>query len=342
MKKLMILLMVFALTACGSNSIQKGSNSTPKDDKTLVVYSPNSQAMIDALIPMFEKETGIQVKLISAGTGELIKRIETEKDNPYADVMFGGSKAQALGYPDLFANYVSTNNNDMMPGHQNVGGFLTPYVADGSCILVNADLIGDIKIEGYQDLLNPKLKGKIIGADPASSSSAFAQLTNMLKAMGGDYTSDKGWNYVSELVKNMEGKVASSSGAVHKGVADGEYTVGITYEDPSANYVRDGAPVKIVYPKEGTVYLDAGVEIIKNAKHMENAKILVDFLTSKEAQDTMGMKLTNRPLRKDVQLGSYMTPLDKIKTITEDENYVKDHRDQILEKYKAIYTSAQG
>ncbi len=35
-----------------------------------------------------------------------------------------------------------------------------------------------MNIEGYNDLLKPELKGKIATADPANSSSAFAQLTN--------------------------------------------------------------------------------------------------------------------------------------------------------------------
>ncbi len=46
----------------------------------------------------------------------------------------------------------------------------------------------------------------------------------------------------------------------------------LTYEDPSVSYVRDGAPVKVVYPKEGTIYGDANSAIIKGAKNLENAK----------------------------------------------------------------------
>ncbi|MBS4206573.1 ABC transporter substrate-binding protein [Bacillus sp. FJAT-50079] len=332
---LSVLCLCLFIAACSNGGDKKA------DSDKLVIYSPNSEDIINTLIPMFEKESGVKVELISAGTGELIKRIQSEKDNPYADIMFGGSKAQALGYPELFEEYVSKNNDDMLPDHRNVDGFLTPYIADGSVILVNTDLIGDIKIEGYEDLLNPELKGKIAAADPASSSSAFAQLTNMLKAMGGDYTSDKGWDYVGKLIENLDGKVASGSGAVHKGVADGEYVVGLTYEDPSASYVRDGAPVKIVYPKEGAVFLDAGVEIIKGSKNLDNAKKFIDFITSKEAQDAFGTQLTNRPLRTDVELGDHMTPLADINIIEEDEDYVKEHRDDIVKKYIDVFTEAQ-
>ncbi|MDO7863952.1 extracellular solute-binding protein [Brochothrix thermosphacta] len=333
------LVLVTLLAACGNGDSAKNKDS--KKDNTLVVYSPNSENIVNTLIPMFEDETGIKVELVSAGTGELLKRISSEKDKPYADVMFGGLNKSKLTNEDLFEKYTSKNDKEMLTGHQNIDGVLTPYITDGSNILVNTDLIGDIKVESYEDLLNPKLKGKIAAADPASSSSAFAQLTNMLLAVGGDYNSQKGWDYVGKLIENLDGKVANGSGAVHKGVADGEFAVGLTYEDPSASYVRDGAPVKVVYPKEGSVYLDASLGIIKNAKHKENAEKFVDFMTSKEAQDVFGNDLTNRPLRKDAKLGDHMTPMKDIKTLEEDEDYVQKNKDKIVKEYTELFTKKQ-
>ncbi len=77
-------------------------------------------------------------------------------------------------------------------------GYSTPYTLDGSVLIVNPDLTKGMNIEGYSDLIKPELKGKIATADPANSSSAFAQLTNMLQAEGG-YADDKAWTYVKDL-----------------------------------------------------------------------------------------------------------------------------------------------
>ena len=44
--------------------------------------------------------------------------------------------------------------------YKNKCGFITGNVLDGSVLIVNTDLIGDIKIEGYEDLLNPALKAR--------------------------------------------------------------------------------------------------------------------------------------------------------------------------------------
>lgn len=290
---------------------------------------------------MFEKQTGITVELVSAGTGELIKRLQSEKEKPYADVMFGGSKALMLSNTDLFEEYVSPNDKNLLDGHHNESGFMTSYISDGSVLLVNTNLVGDIKIESYEDLLNPKLKGKIATADPASSSSAFAQLTNMLKAKGGDYTAEPGWNYVGELIKNLDGKIASGSSAAHKSVADGEYVVALTYEDPSASYIKSGAPVKIVYPNEGAVFLDAVAGIVKGSKNEENAQKFIDFIISQEAQDAFGTQLTNRPLLKDAKLGTHMKPMNEINMIEEDGDYVREHKSEIIERYTDLFTSLQ-
>lgn len=185
-----------ALSACGGSSASTSSagstaastaasGSAAQGGGDLVIYSPNSEGLLNATIPLFEEKYGVNVELIQAGTGELVKRIQSEKNDPYADVLFGGSWSLMYTNEDLWEPYVSANDANVIDAYKNKCGFITGNVLDGSVLIVNTDLLGDIKIEGYEDLLNPALKGKIATADPANSSSAFAHLTNMLLAMGG-------------------------------------------------------------------------------------------------------------------------------------------------------------
>ena len=190
-----------ALSACGGSSASTSSagstaastaasGTAAQGGGDIVIYSPNSEGLLNATIPLFEEKYGVNVELIQAGTGELVKRIQSEKNDPYADVLFGGSWSLMYTNEDLWEPYVSANDGNVIDAYKNKCGFITGNVLDGSVLIVNTDLIGDIKIEGYEDLLNPALKGKIATADPANSSSAFAHLTNMLLAMGG-YEDDK-------------------------------------------------------------------------------------------------------------------------------------------------------
>lgn len=346
MKKLLALLitfvMLFSVTGCGkTEQASKGDDKAATEEKStdkLVVYSPNSEGLIKATIPLFEQKYGVKVELIQAGTGELIKRLTSEKDDPYADVMFGGARSQFVSNSDLFEKYVSPNDKNVVEAYQNTLGYATSYVLDGSVLIVNKNLKGNIKIDSYEDLLNPALKGKIATADPASSSSAFAQLTNILLAKGG-YEDAGAWDYVKKLFTNIDGKISSGSSGVYKSVADGEMIVGLSYEDPCEQLVRDGAPVEVVYPTEGAVYLPATAGIIKGAKNMKNAKLFIDFIISEEVQNIYGTTLTNRPVIKNVKVADYMTPFDKIKTINEDTEYVNKNKNAIVEKYKETFAS---
>ncbi len=307
----------------------------------LVIYSPNSEGLMNATIPLFEEKYGVNVEVIQAGTGELVKRIQSEQNDPYGDILFGGSWSLAYDNQDLWEPYVSVNNDNVIDAYKNTCGFITGNVLDGSVLIVNTDLLGDIQINGYNDLLNPELKGKIATADPANSSSAFAQLTNMLLAMGG-YEDDAAWKYVEDLFANIDGKICESSSSVYKGVADGEYVVGLSYEDPCAQLVKDGAPVKIVYPEEGTVYLPASATIIKGAKNMDNAKLFIDFILSDEVQNIWGSTLTNRPVMQDAETNDFMIPMSDIKVIEEDIPYVSGHKQEIVDRYMETFTDLQS
>ncbi len=145
---LICFLVTFALFAEGALE-----ESTAAASDKLVVYSPNSDGLLNATIPAFEKKYGVKVEVISAGTGELFKRLQGEANNPYADVAFGGAHATYMINKDLFEPYTSKNNDKMMEIYRNKTGFITPYVLDGSVILINKTLIGDIKINGYKQLL---------------------------------------------------------------------------------------------------------------------------------------------------------------------------------------------
>ena len=103
---LMVLGIVLSLVACTSEPAEPVEEATDK----LVVYTPNSEGIINAVIPLFEQTYGVEVELIQAGTGELMTRLQSEASAHYADVMFGGSKSQFAANPDIFQDYVSEND----------------------------------------------------------------------------------------------------------------------------------------------------------------------------------------------------------------------------------------
>ena len=331
MKKIISILIVLSL--CFGCSSEKSESSN-----ALVIYCPHPLDFINPLVDDFKaKNPGINVDVIAAGTGELLKRVESEKDNPLGDILWGGSLNTIRLKTDLFENYTSTNEVNIAEFYKNVEGPITRFTTIPSVLMVNTNLSKNIKIEGYADLLNPALKGKIACADPSASSSSFEHLVNMLYAMGNG-NPEKGWDYVKKLCANLDGKLLSGSSAVYKGVADGEYAVGLTFEEGGANYVVSGSPVKLVYMKEGVVFKADGIYIIKNAKNMENAKKFVDYATSYDAQKTINEKLNRRSVRDDLPPSEILLSVDKINVIKDDDATVEANKQNWLNKFKDIFT----
>ena len=332
--KRIIITTLFTLSLCLGCSSEK--SDTGKN--ALVIYVSHPLVIVNPLVDDFKaKNPDINVDVIAAGTGELIKRVESEKSNPLGDVFWGGSLNTIKPKADLFENYITTNEASFLEEYKNVEGSITRFTTMPSVIMVHTNLAKNIKIEGYEDLLNPALKGKIACADPLTSASSFEHLDNMLYAMGNG-NPEKGWDYVKKLCANLDGKLLSGSSAVYKGVADGEYTVGLTFEEGGANYVVSGSPVKLVYMKEGVVFKADGIYIIKNAKNMENAKKFVDYATSYDAQKTINEKLNRRSVRDDLPPSEILLSVDKINVIKDDDATVEANKQNWLNKFKDIFT----
>ena len=139
--------------------------------------------------------------MIVAGTGALQKRVASEKDNPLGDILWAADQTMLESSKDLFMQYVSPEDKNMGDAFKNKTGYFSPAFADPTVLIVNTNLLGDMKLDSFEDLLNPALKGKIASGDPANSSSAFQCLMAMLYANGkdGDPMSPEAWAYVCLL-----------------------------------------------------------------------------------------------------------------------------------------------
>lgn len=329
MKKLLSIILS-ALLLCGLAVSSLAEEPTPTG--TLVLYSPLTTSMIENMLSMFEQDTGIKTECLAMGTGDALKRIISEAENPQCDILWSGTIGTVGSSGEYFQDYTCANEDAFFDTYKNVEGNLTRFDCVPSVIMINTDLIGDIEIKGYKDLLNPELKGKIVFANPQASSSSFEHLVNMLYAMGTD-GQPNGWDYVKEFCKQLPKGVVNSSSAVYKGVADGEYAVGLTFEQGAATYVSQGN-IKLVYMEEGVIIRGDGVYIVKDAPNLHSARAFVDWLTSYKAQDYMNSTQFRRTIRKDVPETEVMASMSSIKVIEDDEKIASANKKEWVEAFQ--------
>ena len=348
MKKLLMLLlavmMVLSLSACSKKGEEGGEEEV--GGGSLVIYSPNSDALVE-VAETFGEKYGIEVDIQSMRTGECTERIASEANNPQADVMYGGvNYAVALNYADYFETYVATGDDKLEVAYQNTNGVATHYCLDGSgALLVNEKVFRELGLDpdefkGYEDLLWPELKGHIAMGDPTASASSWAELTNMLLVMGDEPYDEKAWEFVGKFIDQISGIIGSSS-TIYKGTVDGEYAVGVSYEDGCMSMLVSGAKdVRLVYPEEGAVWLPAGVAIVKGAPNMENAKLFVDWLISEEGQYEIA-KTTARPVITSIpNTTDLMPPFSEINVAYEDMKLCGENKEAWQARWTEMFTAA--
>ncbi len=321
MRRFYIIIAIAVMLALASMGLYFGLAGRPgvtREDNKVVVASPHPIEFMKPLINEFESETGIVVEVKKCGTSEAIDMM-TSGEN--VDLLWGGSVLSVGAYNDYFMPYISQNYDSFSPEFKNLGNGITCFTDVPSVLMVNTDLIGDIKIEGYEDLLDPALTGKIAFADPGKSSSSFEQLVNMLYAMG-DGNPDNGWDYVEALTHQLQGNLLTSSSAVYEGVSAGKYIVGLTFEEAAITMLKTGKHVKIIYMNEGVVSTPDGLYINKNASHVDNAKAFVDFMTDEHVQRYISNNLGRRSVRADVTASGLVSPKSDINIIEVDKKLV--------------------
>ena len=325
-KKIISLALVPALlaglSACGNADMTQDTNR-------VTVVSPHPVDFMKPLVKEFETETGISVEIIKAGTSEAIERIQSGEA---IDVLWGGSVLSVGSYDSSFAEYRTVNRKAFADDFKNMPETITCFTDVPSVLIVNTDLIGDIEINGYEDLLDQRLKGKIAFASPARSSSSFEHLVNMLYAMGsGD--PEKGWDYARRFAGQLKGNLVSGSSEVYKGVAAGRYIVGLTFEEAAVTMLKSGKHVEIVYMEEGVVSTPDGLYINKNAPNRENAEAFVDFMTAVDTQNYIVKELGRRSVRIDVPESALVAPKKELNLIGVDPEQVTANKDRWAQEF---------
>ena len=286
---------------------EAAGEKAPEDYKgTVVVYSPHDADPLNAGVNLFmEKYPNVKVEVVAAGTGELCNRIAAETANPIADVLWGGGADSLAAFKEYFEPYVCANDEFIGAAYKDPDGLWIGESPLPMVIFYNKDLIekdGLTIPETWEDLTKPEWKGKIAYCLPSKSGSAYTQLCTMILGHGGK---EDGWDFIKKLYDNLDGKIVDSSGKCHKMVADGEFYVGLTLEKAAVQY-KDDPSVGFVYPKDGTSAVPDGVALVKGCPNEENAKLFIDFVTSKECQTEQSENWGRRPVRSDMEVGEGM------------------------------------
>ena len=298
----------------------------------VVLYSSNPSELLDLVSKGFQAKTGIKVSIVRMGTGEAMKRIAAEKNKPLADVFWSGDVAVLENAKENFQPYRSPEAKGLPAGYVEKEGRWTASNAHVMIIMTNKSQVKEQEMpKTWKDLFNPKWKGKVVMANPEKSGSAYAQVYGLYKLYG--------WDGLKQLINNA--KVLDSSSLIYKGVAAGEYPLGITMEYAAHRYIVGGDKnVGIIYPADGAFVAPEAAGVVMNCPNPEEAKKFIDYLLSKPVVDEIFAKFSRRPARPDAGEAEGLPSLKAIPVLKSfDPIEANTLEKELLKKWKEIILS---
>jgi iron(III) transport system substrate-binding protein len=300
----LLVAILFAFTACSGATGQLDAaavagENTVLEDK-VVIYSTHGEAMLELAAVEFEKETGVAVEYINL-KGELADRVRAEKENPQADIMYGGASSIFMELKDegLYEPYEPSWAKEVAPlfkdaEHHWFGTIQTPVM-----IFYNADVIAkdDAPLD-WADLTNARYKEQLVFRN-ALSSSARATFSSLLQQFERSNEFEAGWAFMKDLDANT--KQYYSSGALMF-QAIGRKEAGISFATLNSiidNKIKNNIPLEVVDAKSGSPVITDGIAMIKNAKHPNAAKAFMEFAGSAEFQAMLANEFNRMPTHPD-------------------------------------------
>ncbi|SNT76161.1 ABC transporter substrate-binding protein [Paracoccus seriniphilus] len=335
----------FAISAL---ALAAGLAASAAAAEELNVVCSNEQTWCDLMAQNFQIDTGIDVAMVRKSTGEVLAQLRAEKGNPKVDVWWGGT-----GDPHIIAASEGlTTASDV-----DVSGLLgwaqnMTEMTEGRAVGVHVGLLGfiyntevlaekDLPAPAcWRDLAKPEYKGEIQVANPNSSGTAYTELATLVQLFG----EDEAIKLLADIGANVNQYTKSGSAPV-KATARGETTIGIGFMHDMVKLKKEGFPVELVAPCEGTGYELGAVSIVAGTPHFESARKWVEYVTSAKGQSAgLEVGVYNIPSNPGAETDPDAPDMASVKLIDYDfATYgASETRERLLERWEKDVKGSGG
>jgi len=233
----------------------------------------------------FQKKYGITVNYIRADASEVALRVlnEAHAGKVQADVVDGTLTTPALKKEGLIMKWVPDSAGRLPKQYVDPDDY---WVATNLYVLTpgfNTDLVPKgTEPKTYQDLLDPKWKGKMVWSSSSGSSSGAPGFVGTVLA---DMGEQKGMDYLHALAKQNIAGLGVSARQVLDQVIAGEYSIALQiFNNHPVISAATGAPVAWI-PMNPAMGVLSVISVTAGAPHPSAGKLLVDFLASPDGQN---------------------------------------------------------
>lgn len=308
MKKLSMILSIFILCSCVNES-----------NNELTIYTSRQPQLIEPIIEDFYKDTGIKVNLLSGNAQELMERIDIEGEDSAADIFMtvdAGVLWQA-SERDIFSKTDSEILENNIPNHlRDPNNQWFGFSKRARTIVYANDQFSESDFSTYEDLSKPKWSGKL-----CLRTSKKVYNRSLISSMINEYGFENAKEVVSGWVSNLATEVFSNDTNALKAVSSGQCGVTIVNTYYFARLLGDPKydNLSIFWANQddrGVHVNISGAGILKTSKNKANAKKLLEYFASEDAQDFYASANKEYPVIDDALIDKSIKSWGKFKEDT--------------------------
>ena len=321
----------------GAEDQSKLIEGAKKEGKVVYWSSGLTPELVKAIEAGFKKRYGFpqnfEVVFSAARTTEMVAKVsqELKARRLTADIIAGCMPE--FFYDLLRAGEVMKYESPEYKYFKNIKGLLYEpgyWVPTNSMSFVPTWNPKHIKkgITKYTDLLDPQFKGLMVSGDPIKSESNLMYYMGLRKILNKEFMQKLARQNITWLERMPD---------VTTRVVTGELPVAFLGNNRTA-YVAamEGAEIKVHYPQEGVVILSNPFVPLAKAPHPNAAKLLIDYVSSKEGQSLMVEKSGYFVGREDVPIPpkalEFTPPFSKINIIPMDWKSITEKETEAARK----------
>jgi iron(III) transport system substrate-binding protein len=307
----------------------------PAAEDRLVIYTAFEENELKDFWEQFRRDLpdlAARASYIRASTGPIMARVEAERANPQADVIWGvfNDYLTAAARKGLLEPYAA-KESDRIPARfkhpENMWQGVTLLTV---AFAVNVRRLQELRLtppRTWDDLLEPRYRGHIVMSNPSTSGTAYLLLASHVRRLG----EDRAFEYYERLDKNLS-QVTKSGGAPGRMAAAGETPIGIAlaYEVEVAR--KQGAPIEVIHPADGVAWTFEANALVKGARNPQNARRFLDWAVSRSAMEAYAKWRGSGITRSDVPVsGPRITDL---RLIDLDFVWAAENKDRLVKKWQ--------
>lgn len=301
-----------ALTSCssGSDSESEATSAGAEGEQKVLVYSGRSEDLVAPLLEQFTTDTGIQVEVRYAGSGELAAQILTEGDGSPADV-FLSQDAGALGAVSkagLFAPIDDTTLQAVPAAYSAEDGTWVGVSGRARTIVYNPELV-PTPPDTIDALLDPQWQGQIAYAPSNASWQAFVTGLRVLRGDEGAEQWLRGFKAQNPRAyeNNVQIRDAVDAGEIPMGLTNHYYMYELINSKGAENV---SARLQFMAPGDaGGLINVAGVGVLKTAPDPAAAQEFAAYLVGRSAQQYFAAETAEFPLIDGIAVVGDVPPL---------------------------------